>query len=728
MDVVLYGMYDAPSNFPLHTSSRCGLRYSINNSTNFVLLDSFSESDLESHSTSELINRTLPNDADNNIGIRIQFFNTGAKDEWCFIDYVTIYGDIRDTYPPTTVTDSPSKAPSITTNTPTTVTTFPTLTSDMPTKVSDSPTIKPTNNPTHGFITNDFDILYGPDPINATTLASHWTLVNGAEISNLGTGYTGPGGNNRAVVLEGDVNNEEYMYLTSSISTVGYTDIIIQYGIYDSPMYPLDNNEYCNLEYSINDTLNWNIARQISQAELDTRAPNRDYLFLTTLPHDSYNNIGIKILLRIAADSLFEECRVDYIVIYGKPLPVSDAPTINTKTPTNIPTNYPTISPTDNTNIPTRNTINPTIFPTMSPSFIPTTNTQPPTYFPTKSPQFTIPPTNNPTLYPTNAPTKSSQFPSATPTAVPSIFPTISTILPTLTPTVSPTILSIPDSGKQTQSPIANPLIIGLLITVVILICCVFIVGFYCFRRQAQLKFQVNELRTMKSTSEMSSDISPPRHGGSSANLHNPATNDRMGNIVQLELININNNNKEQITDGTATRTGLENSNSKSDEELYDNVKVGTPANGNNVFGARASSQFTINNDDMKRSSTVGGFTKGNDSDSSMDDDDPLETNGATKNDINNYSSWSSPEFIDWIINLDKDRLNKYKNTLLQTFEEQNVNGSVINDLDKSDLNDLGIKDISDRKFIFNSIVKLRQGSEGEMTNNDINNITEGNI
>jgi len=409
---------------------------------------------------------------------------------------------------------------------------------------------------------------------------------------------------------------------------------------------------------------------------------------------------------------------VDYIVIYGKTLPVSDAPTyFPTNHPTISPTNYPTISPTNNTNIPTRNTINPTIFPTISPSFIPTTNTQSPTYFPTKSPQFTNPPTNNPILYPTNAPTKSTQFPSTN--------PTISTISSTLTPTVSPTIASIPDSGRQTQSPIANPLIIVLLTTVVILICCVFIVGFYCLRRQAQLKFQVNELRTMKSTSEVSSDISPPRHGGSTANLHNPETNDRMGNVVQLELININ-NNEQVITDGAAT-TGLENSKSKSDEELYNNVKVGTPGNGNNVFGARASSQFTVNNDDMKRSSTIGGFTKGNDSDTSMDDDDPLETNGAAKNGINNYSGWSSQEFIDWIINLDKHRLDKYKNTLLQTFEEQNVNGTVINDLDQSDFNDLGIKDISDRKFIFNNIVKLRQGSEGEMANNDTN-ITEGNI
>ena len=423
-------MYDSAA-FELQGLSRCGLRYSVNNSTNFVLLDSFSESDLESHSTSELINRTLPNDADNNIGIRIEFFNTGADGEWCFIDYVTIYGV------------------SIFTSTPTSNTNIPTMNPVSP---------------------NDLIVLYGPDPTNAATLSTNWMLGNGAtESSSTGTGYTGIGGDDRGIILEGG----EYMYLKDFVKTSGYRNIIIKYGIYDSSSFRLESNEYCTLEYSINDTMNWNVARSITQSELTGKGNSRNYLWNTTLPRNADDNIGISILFRNSGDNVLDECRVDYVVIYGNPIIITDEPTFNTN--------------------------NPTIHPTVIPTNIPTT----PTYVPTPTFDTVMPSSNtdNPSTKPTVSPTK-------TPTISPSISPIkLPTKAPTNAPSMSPMEPRSLDANNKSATK--TRLISVLLILIVVLLCFVFIAGFYYINRQRQLRFRMNELK-ITSTMNSSSNSSLP--------------------------------------------------------------------------------------------------------------------------------------------------------------------------------------------------------------------------
>ena len=454
---VLYGMYDSTS-FPLQGLSRCGLRYSINNSTNFVLLDSFSGSDLESHSTSELINTTLPSNADGNIGIRIEFFNTGAEGEWCLIDYVTIYGEVSGT--------------------------------DSPTSNTYIPTNIPTMYPTFGSITNDFDILYGPDPLNDSTLGSNWVLdgINGGGVSN--TGYNGPSINgvlsdNAAVFMEGT----DSFYLKNAVSTRHYENIIVLYGMFHS-LTSLNSNEYCQIEYSVNNSTDWMLAERYTQAQLESLGNSRSTLWDTVLPSNANDNSGIRINFRNTGNSVsLDECYVDYIVIYGKRMP-TESPT---KIPSSTPTLNPTINPTTNTNIPTLNTNNPTNTPTDMPSLSPTILTKTPTKVPSASPEFTDSPTINPTLYP-------SEIPSTTPTSLPTF------------PTHSPSLLPSKNVNTETKSPMINSLIIILIVIVVTFGLIIVILVFILYqkrkntRRDTVTLTQNQDLEPTTNTNELKSN------------------------------------------------------------------------------------------------------------------------------------------------------------------------------------------------------------------------------
>ena len=131
--------------------------------------------------------------------------------------------------------------------------------------------------------------------------------------------------------------------------------------------------------------------------------------------------------------------------------------TMNPSTsPTNIPSNYPTIT-----------TKIPSISPTRIPSNIPTKTTKMPSISPTRLPS--IPPSETPSLFPTKTPTSSpTNIPSISPTRLPSNAPTE---IPSRFPSKFP-------SSSPTQMPSQTPTM-----GIFICICLCMIIQIYIYKR-----------------------------------------------------------------------------------------------------------------------------------------------------------------------------------------------------------------------------------------------------
>eukprot|EP01084_Bolivina_argentea_P065098 118678_1 len=89
--------------------------------------------------------------------------------------------------------------------------------------------------------------------------------------------------------------------------------------------------------------------------------------------------------------------------------------------------------------------------------------------------------------------------------------------------------------------------------------------------------------------------------------------------------------------------------------------------------------------------------------------------------DVNNYANWSSDQFIDWIISLENGKYEQYENNFRVIFKKEDVDGSVIDTIGKSEWKDWGVNNYKDR-------VKLDEHIKYLINKNkqNINNDNEG--
>eukprot|EP01084_Bolivina_argentea_P025585 47581_1 len=71
------------------------------------------------------------------------------------------------------------------------------------------------------------------------------------------------------------------------------------------------------------------------------------------------------------------------------------------------------------------------------------------------------------------------------------------------------------------------------------------------------------------------------------------------------------------------------------------------------------------------------------------------------------YNKWSLSYFIEWIIAINPSKFEQYRDLLHHSLLENNFKCTDIYDLDREDLKEYGIINLSDRKTIYKSIIKL---------------------
>ena len=71
------------------------------------------------------------------------------------------------------------------------------------------------------------------------------------------------------------------------------------------------------------------------------------------------------------------------------------------------------------------------------------------------------------------------------------------------------------------------------------------------------------------------------------------------------------------------------------------------------------------------------------------------------------YAQWSSDDLIHWILSLENNRFVKYEQQLRKIFNEQEIDGSCLDNVIKTDLTEWGIKNFKDKSNLFDSIQNL---------------------
>eukprot|EP01084_Bolivina_argentea_P051050 93906_1 len=87
------------------------------------------------------------------------------------------------------------------------------------------------------------------------------------------------------------------------------------------------------------------------------------------------------------------------------------------------------------------------------------------------------------------------------------------------------------------------------------------------------------------------------------------------------------------------------------------------------------------------------------------------ELKKAANNCNKSRNMWQTEDVVNWIININKGKYNKYFNDLMRNMVKENIDGDCLNDLDKTDLHRLGITDYKDKRDIYQSIQQLIKGS-----------------
>eukprot|EP01083_Nonionella_stella_P011391 32376_1 len=75
--------------------------------------------------------------------------------------------------------------------------------------------------------------------------------------------------------------------------------------------------------------------------------------------------------------------------------------------------------------------------------------------------------------------------------------------------------------------------------------------------------------------------------------------------------------------------------------------------------------------------------------------------------DTTTYKSWSGIDLVNWIVSIDSAYEHKYKQMLLTSLAENGINGRHIDTLDREDLNQWGIVNLTDKKKIYGAIQTL---------------------
>eukprot|EP01084_Bolivina_argentea_P288352 494889_1 len=90
------------------------------------------------------------------------------------------------------------------------------------------------------------------------------------------------------------------------------------------------------------------------------------------------------------------------------------------------------------------------------------------------------------------------------------------------------------------------------------------------------------------------------------------------------------------------------------------------------------------------------------------------------KLDERNYKKWMSEDVIDWIMCLEDNKFGKYNERIVKIVNEQNIDGSCFDDIEKSDLTEWGVKDFKDRTSLFKHIKNLiMQNQKNEIIVNE---------
>ena len=67
--------------------------------------------------------------------------------------------------------------------------------------------------------------------------------------------------------------------------------------------------------------------------------------------------------------------------------------------------------------------------------------------------------------------------------------------------------------------------------------------------------------------------------------------------------------------------------------------------------------------------------------------------------DIYNYEQWNSQQIVAWMISLDEQRFNKYRDTLLYHLNEEEIIGNDLKQMNEIDLQRWHIKSFNDKSF-----------------------------
>ena len=89
--------------------------------------------------------------------------------------------------------------------------------------------------------------------------------------------------------------------------------------------------------------------------------------------------------------------------------------------------------------------------------------------------------------------------------------------------------------------------------------------------------------------------------------------------------------------------------------------------------------------------------------------------------DENNYQNWSSKQFAHWICSLNNGELKQYKNEIIKTFINDEIDGSCIDDIDAADIKLWNIGNFKQRKLILNNIKLLKNNKNIKNNNNNGN-------
>ena len=81
------------------------------------------------------------------------------------------------------------------------------------------------------------------------------------------------------------------------------------------------------------------------------------------------------------------------------------------------------------------------------------------------------------------------------------------------------------------------------------------------------------------------------------------------------------------------------------------------------------------------------------------------------------YESWDYEQIMIWIINLEHERFNKYKDILTKNLSEEDVKGIDLKTVDISDLKGWGVVNFGDRKALFAHIQQLINPNDNDNDN-----------